>query len=204
MSEGGIDPQATATAAGPVVAAWWSNAGGSTFINTHRLTEVKVARIDVDGKYFPGAPGIYFVVPPLSGNVLWANSIQAVPQLTAVVTLKTAVPRGYGARGRIFPPPQALQITSNGMMTPAVALQSAQYFKLLIDNLNAVPVVGNVIVASRGKGHFTLDAKGKKTWTFPDPGAQNNVTEVSVGTVMDTQRRRRRQLVEQRQAVVIA
>jgi hypothetical protein len=204
LSDGGASNQATADAIGGQIATWYAS-GPSNFIDNHRLTSVKVARVEMDGLYTPNTiAGEYFPASPVPGSIAYAAFPGTMPQGTLVVTLTTAVPRGYASKGRLFPPPQALPIQVNGLVAADTATNDAQQFKSLIDVLNANALVGNVIVASKGKGHFTLDAKGKKHWTYPDPGAQHNVTGLRVGRVMDTQRRRRRQLIEQPVSVVIA
>lgn len=203
LSDGGVSGQVTADAALPQVQSWWANVNNG-FINTHRLTSVKCAQIDVNGHYVANTiSGEAFQVPPTAGPTLWAADQQAIPQNTIVATLTTAVPRGYASKGRIYLPPQIFNVQSDGLLSATDATSVANSVKSLINSLNAVSTIGNVIVASRGKGVLAVDAKGKKTYTYPNPGAQNNVTGVQVGRVVDTQRRRRRQLNEQRQSVVL-
>lgn len=203
LSDGGLSGQVTADACRPVISDWFANVNNG-FIATHRLTSVKCARIDTDGQYQDNTiSGESFQVPPTPGATAWSADQQAIPQNTVVATLTTAVPRGYASKGRIFLPPQIWNVQSDGLISVADATSVANSVKSLINSLNALSVVGNVIVASRGKGVRAVDAKGKVTYTFPNPGAQNNVTGVQVGRVVDTQRRRRRQLSEARLSVVI-
>lgn len=203
LTDGGVNGQVTADWAGPVVRDWWTNVNHG-FINTHRLTSVKCAQIGTDGKYVLNTvSGEFHVIPAVAGPTVWAADQQAVPQNTLVATLTTAVPRGYASKGRIYPPPQFYNVNNDGLISANDALDAANSIKSLITNLNAVETIGNVIVASRGKGVVAFDAKGKRSYTWPNQGVQRNVTGVEVGRVVDTQRRRRRQLLEQRQAVVV-
>lgn len=203
LFDGGLSGQVTADAAGPIVSSWWSNVNNG-FINTHRFTSVKCARIGVDGKYEPNTiSGEWFAVPPVVGPTLWAADQQAIPQNTIVGTLTTAVPRGYASKGRIYLPPQIYNVLSDGLISATDATSVANSIKTLINNLVAHSVIGPVVIASRGKGVRSIDDKGKVHYTYPNPGAENNVTGVQVGRVVDTQRRRRRQLSEQRQSVVL-
>ena len=201
LTDGGASPQATADQCLGTVNGWWANVN-SGFINTHRFVSVKCAQIGTDGLYVPNTiAGEAFQIPATAGPTAYAADQQAVPQMTICCTLGTAVPRGHASKGRVFPPPQFFNVGSDGLLSVNDALSCAQRMQSLITGLNGLGLVGNVIVASRGKGEFTVDAKGKKHFTFPNPGAQNNVTTVQVGRVVDTQRRRRRQLVESRNSV---
>jgi hypothetical protein len=203
LTDGGVSGQVTADAASGPVQSWWSNVNNG-FIATHRLTSIKCAQIDVDGHYPPTViSGEHFYVPPVAGPTAWASNQQAIPQNSICVTLTTAVPRGHASKGRVFLPPQIFDVQADGLLIATDAATIAQGFRDLIAALNAQTVIGNVIVASRGKGVRSVDDKGKVTYTFPNPGAQNNVTGVAVGRVVDTQRRRRRSLTESRQSVVV-
>lgn len=203
LTDGGVSGQVTADAAAGPIQTWWSNVNNG-FIATHRLVSVKCAQIDVDGHYPPTVvSGEHFYVPPVAGPTAWASNQQAIPQNSICVTLTTAVPRGHASKGRVFLPPQIFDVQSDGLLSVADATTVAQGFRDLIYQLNAVSTIGNVIIASRGKGVFTYDDKGHKHATFPNPGAQNNVTGTAVGRVVDTQRRRRRSLTESRQAIAV-
>lgn len=203
LSDGGISGQATADAVASTVSSWWSNANSSFFLS-HQLTEVKASRIDVNGKLEGGTTaGLHFFTPKVPGSAAQSNGGD-FPQLSLCATLLTAVPRGLGSKGRIFPPPQATGAPgADGLLIAATALQSAQNVASLITSLNAISLVGNVQVMSRGKGVWHNDAKGKKIWAYPGTGYSNNVTSVGVGRVVDTQRRRRRSLVESRQVSAV-
>lgn len=181
------------------VSNWWTKSVGAGLFpsNTHRLTEVKVAWINIDGKYpsnFPSAS--HFFLPPIAG----AGTPPAgqVAQNTAAVTLTTAVPRGLAAKGRCFLPPNANLITAtDGRMATTQALNLAQSVWDLIKGINADPNVGDVVVMSRGRRlRGPAKPNGQPTYTYPNPGATNIVTGVSCGRVIDTQRRRRRSLIE--------
>lgn len=203
LTDGGVSGQVTADACRPVINTWWANVNNN-FSETHRLTSVKCARIDVDGHYPPSeVAGESFQTPSTPGPVAWSSSQQTIPQNSICLTLTTAVPRGHASKGRVYLPPQINDVQSDGLLLATDALSIATNFRGLINSLNALSVVGNVIIASRGKGVFTYDDKGHRHATFPNPGAQNNVTGVQIGRVVDTQRRRRRSLNESRQSIAL-
>jgi len=204
LTDGGASSQATANDVGPAIAAWYPVAANG-FYATHRLTSVKVARIGVDGDYEPNeVSGVWFPGAPVAGSEGHAVDSPDVPQLTVCCTLQTAVPRGRGARGRVYPPPQRFNIGADGLLIAGDAAVFALRMAALVTAINARPLVGNVAVMSRGKREAGPIVNGKQTWTYPNPGSTNNVTSVGVGRVVDTQRRRRRSLIESRQTSAVA
>lgn len=194
------DPPTVAAALAPVVRTWWELAAPNQYfgaVTTHRLVEIKVALIGKDGHYVPNTvPASYFYNPPVAG-------LEAVPagqlaQNSIAATLTTATPRGLASKGRIFLPPSSRQLPlADGLLSANLAASIANSVKTLINNINGLPSVGDVAVFSRGKRVRGPNLpNGKWTWTFPNPGATHLVTGVSVGRVVDTQRRRRRKLAE--------
>lgn len=196
---------------GPEVLKWWTGGTGYTTgvdkwqpPNTHRLLEVKVARIGTDGKYDPDDPDSASYFPSPTGGAGTPLAASA-PQLTTAVTLLTAKPRGLASKGRIYPPPSTLwALGTDGRISTSVADQLAASIKRLINDINALTLVTNVAVFSRGKGVPTYNsAKNRIEYSYPNAGAVENVTGVGVGRVIDTQRRRRRQLADARQEVTL-
>jgi hypothetical protein len=177
-------------------------AGTSWFpFTTHRLVELKVARLGVDGLYPPDEVAYsHFYLPPIAGvTAPWDGT---VPQATISATLLTAKPRGLASKGRIYLPPcQRMSVDGSGLMAEANALAVANAVNLLVTTINANAEVGNVAIFSRGRREATFNPVTEKIeYTYPNPGAVENVTGVKVGRVVDTQRRRRRQMAEQYQS----
>jgi len=204
LSDGGIDNAATASAVQDDVLRWWSGAAPYTQnvdqfapALSHRLTEVKVARILPDGTYPPAeASGSVFYAPPQVGTGFQREGQSA--QQTMAASLWTAIPRGLGSKGRIYLPPSSLMIVgADGRLTQVASDQIAKSISRLISEINANALVGNVQIISRGKG-VRRDDVAKKRWVYdyPTPGPASNVIGVKVGRVVDTQRRRRRSLAE--------
>lgn len=201
-----------ALAASDDVERWWMglspySSGVDKFnpCNTHRLTEVKVARIETNGEYVDGQPAYsHFYLPPLQTSDVAPAGM--APQNTMCATLTTDLPRGYASKGRIFLPPcNTMLPTADGRISAANANVLAASVKRLINELNANTAIGNVAVFSRGRGVPAYDAEHNRIeYTYPNDGAVNAVTGVRVGRVVDTQRRRRRQLAETYEVVQLA
>lgn len=122
----------------------------------------------------------------LNPAVASPTSSGGAPQLTQVVSLRTAKARGRGHRGRFYPPGTASGIIgNNGQTQPAAALIVAQSAAEFIKSLNLLVTSGRVVVWSR------LNQEA------------NQVIGVTVDTVIDTQRRRRNKIVGQDQNVVV-
>jgi hypothetical protein len=193
------DPATVVEALADDVFNWWTQAGTTSLspVNTHRLTELKVALIGTNGEYVPDTFSVsHFYLPPTAG--ITAPPAGMTAQNTTAVTLTTAVPRGLASKGRVFLPPNGNMITaSDGRIATSSALNLANSFKVLLNGINADTHVGDVVVMSRGRAlRGPAKPNGQPTYTYPNPGATNKVTGCSVGRVIDTQRRRRRSLVE--------
>lgn len=203
ITDGGVSNEATALAISDDIEDWYRPnlpyGAGNIFnsLATHRLTELKVARIGVDGRYPEGeASYSHFYLPPIAGQTGKPAGMTA--QDTTAVTLTTAVPRGLASKGRIYLPPHAQALPDATGLVPAATIEPVlQSMRTLINAINANAVVGNVAIFSRGKGVPSYNAdRNRIEYTYPNPGAMNVVTGVAMGRVVDTQRRRRRQLVE--------
>lgn len=177
--------------------AWWT-ANGAAFAATTKMLGFKFNAVDVEGRYL--SEGVTaqrtFGAAGLPGT---AAGVALPPQVSCAVTLHTNVARGLAAKGRIYLPPfHTGMVAEGGVMLQTTATQQQDRFATLLNNLNNWPGIdaladpGNVIVASRGGVNSS-------------EGVIRKVTGVSVGTVLDTQRRRRSAFVEQRvDAAVVA
>ena len=105
-----------------------------------------------------------------------------LPQQTLCVSLLTGAKRGLASRGRFYPPATVLSLSSDGTVSKTGVNSVATAARTLITNLNQwpgtdTPIGGQVVVLGGN-------------------GVTRPVTAVSVGNVMDTQRRRRSKLRE--------
>jgi hypothetical protein len=200
-----------ALAAAPIVENWWRGTGYTAgtnkvqWLDSMKLEELKVAKIDYDGTYLAGSTSYsHFYLPAIAGTyTTWSGWM---PQAATCVTLTTGVPRGLASHGRIYLPPNDQQATgTDGRITAASALIVANSIKKLINDLNALTAFGPVMVMSKGHGVKVDDVTDKRwEWTYPNTGVSAAVTGTRVGRVVDTMRRRRRALIESPQGVQLA
>lgn len=114
-----------------------------------------------------------------TGGESGAHADHWPPQTMLVATLLTAIPRGHGSHGRIFPPPSCTAIQSDGRASTGTRDNMATQVALLLTRLNAYSEIGSIQVMSK-----------------IGSGVSSNVTNVRVGLVVDTHRSRRRSLAE--------
>lgn len=133
------------------------------------LTGAYVSQTDTHERVFAGQRG--------------TGGAGAVPQLSLCVSLLTGQRRGAAARGRFYPPPLGgFGILTDGQVGSATREAVATGAQKLIRDLNnwqGIDLPGALDVCVLGKG-----------------GVTRTVTSVAVGSVIDTQRRRRNKLKE--------
>jgi len=180
--------QTTLDAVAADVLAWWNattyTTGPMANPNAY-LNGIKLNRLDSAGHYMD--PVTREKVYPTRSAGKGAN-LSLPPQITIAHTLVTAVPRGRGARGRMYLPPQeaAASLNSEGKLTPTSATNCATSLVALINALNTTyALIGKVGVASNaGTGRF------------------EHVTKVQVGRTVDTMRSRRNRHTEDPPAAI--
>lgn len=145
------------------------------FNNQAKLTYIKRNAIDqVTYKYLDqGSSDTFSLTTPVAGTASAAPGQQAM-----AITLTTAQLRGLGHEGRFYIPLGTLNINPTGRVGDSQAGVMSIGAGGFISNLNAVRSDNRVCVWS-AKAHVMRE-----------------VTGVRVGDVVDTQRRRRKQLVE--------
>lgn len=160
--------------------------GPEARISHHATLEwVKFALVGTDGKYVVADDGSYVLnetydFDPLIGYL----NVSVAPQLSVALTMETAVRRGAGRYGRIYPPltgePSNDGYDNNhGMRATAFASLLNSINNSMDGPLTDDSVNPRVIVASSVR-----------------EGRNAIVTNVKVGRVIDTQRSRRNALVE--------
>ena len=148
--------------------------------NTASLAWVKFNEIDPVSRRYKSATETYerILTTPVRGGVEGAG----MPQQTLCVSLLTGAKRGLASRGRFYPPATIASLGADGTVNPNSVTGVATAARTLITNLNNwpgtdTPLGGQVVVLGGN-------------------GTTRPVTAVSVGNVMDTQRRRRNKLRE--------
>lgn len=168
------------------------------FNSKWKTTQIKVARILATGK-----TDLDNVVYAPYGTAIAGSfgSNTYPPQVSLAATLEVIGARGIAAKGRMYLPGIAKAIGENGQISSSEVLSVANGFKTFLDAVNvAASGDGGVILASQGRR--TKNAQGDYE---PVPGTAVNavVNRVRVGSVYDTQRRRRNDLVEQYQTATL-
>lgn len=148
----------------------------SSIQSAAKLSFVKVNAIGTNGRYiedgtneatFADLPGAYL-------------TFQGPNQVALAVSLTTGFSRGPAHRGRFYMPMPALTPDSSGLIPAAIAAEIGTSVDTLIANANSSGAGHQMVIMSRKAG-----APGHRA-----------VTGNEVGRVLDTQRRRRRSLVE--------
>jgi hypothetical protein len=161
------------------------------FSGSYRFLGCKVASVSTDGTSDPALTRYYYLPTAANGGSAAAG---LPPQISAVATLATLKQRGRGSKGRMYLPGVAYPVGGDGKMTTLQATTIANQMKIFLDAVNASPAVPGVVV---------LNSAEVAGVPYKAPEV-NRVASVKVGTVYDTQRRRRNQLVEQYSSATLA
>jgi hypothetical protein len=153
-----------------------------------KLGFVKYNAIGENGRYI-GDTTVEKLYEPAMASTSQSNGPF---QMAIVVSLETGVQRGLAVAGRWFLPFPGFSVSDDGYLLPASQNWVADASALFVNSLNDwdgidVPGAPRVCVISRGR------PTGPKTW---GPGIARRATNVAVGNVLDTQRRRRKALKE--------
>lgn len=146
--------------------------------NNALLSFVKLNGLDVNGHYV-AAGTTEATYADLPGGAAGAGSFPN--QVANVVTLTTGYSRGPAHKGRIYLPLPYFALGVGGTITAAAAIAVSGSMDTFLTDLNAVSAT-----------KWEVGVMSRKLGT---PGARR-VTGNLVGRVLDTQRRRRRSLVE--------
>lgn len=160
---------------------FWKDAANG--INTYTsLEEIKLAELDVNGKYV-GEP---VVSHPATATAGGSPGVPLPPQVALVVTLVAGSGKGLAGKGRMYLPGVNQQVDATGHIAGSYAQTLANNLRLLFSNINSqIPDPDGVVNASRGhKASLGIGARNVP------------VNGIRVGTVYDTQRRRRNGLQE--------
>lgn len=152
------------------------NTAAMNIDSQHRLLGVKLAPIGTDGFYPPGEVSVEALVTPDPGPGAGGN--HWAPQCCVCVTTTTDTPRGHAAMGRFYLPSMTGEISASGRQPAGLNATIAAAAATWLSAVQAT-TAGNPVVLSK-----------------VGVGANHEITGVRVGDVIDTQRRRRRQLVE--------
>lgn len=190
--------QAFADAIRTAWTAFWGSA--TSYVSSNfKVDNVKVAQVGTDGK-----TSLSNVIYAPYGTALAGTASSPIlpPQIALVASLENAGARGLAAKGRMYLPGIAATLTTTGQISTTNASTIAANMKTFLDAVNAAAPTGEkVILASQGRR--TKNADGSYS-VVPGTAVNALVTRVRVGTVYDTQRRRRNAMVEQYQSSTLA
>lgn len=177
------DAQASVEDIYDVLAAYWTRqATYSSAFNELRWVEANPISA-ATGKYlFPNQPVRF------EGAMARSSLVNAIPQVAYCVTLKGLTNRGPGSRGRWYVPVAfvaAQPLTSTGVVQQSLCEGMANSAAEMLEDVQAISVGAG---PNTWNPHLFGDGKGGPV--------MSPITEVSVGNVLDTQRRRRNQLEE--------
>lgn len=157
--------------------------------NNCHLTETTLALVDATGHTPREASGAFIQAKGL-GTALSGTGTSGMPLQVALVISQHSLTAGATGRGRFYlPSPVPGTVASDGRMSVATRdahLLRATAFCNAVQNLAVTNGYGTLVVASSGSASQGIA-----------PGLRP-VINVSVGRVLDTQRRRRGDLEEER------
>jgi hypothetical protein len=170
-----LDPTALIASAVTCVQNYHVRAG-SMISSQAKLSFVKLNAIGTDGRYIELTTTQQIVADVPGGTATNAHP----PQCALAVTLESGFSRGPAHRGRFFSPMPAVAMGTDGMISTTDRTAIKTSAELLRTDLNTLSTAWQVGICSRKLGAPTSRA----------------CTGVSIGRVVDTQRRRRRSLLE--------
>lgn len=133
----------------------------------------------------------HYTTPALGGK---GGSQTFPPQIALVASLEAAPSAGLAGKGRMFLPGVEIPIEADGTISAANRLAAIGPLKIFFDGVNSSESIpGFVINASKGRIGVPYA-----------PPVNRRVANIRIGSVYDTQRRRRNQLAEQYTGVALA
>ena len=158
---------------------FWS-AIRATIATGTRLTSAKVAPVDEDGRYIDNMDSvIYDWETPLRGT----GSSAHPPQVSVVASLTTGTRRGNATHGRMYLPLTSIPVNADDFTINVASrrIVANAVVGLLNDSLNNIADISldPVVMSNIGSG------------------TTRTITTVAVGSIPDTQRRRRNRFTEE-------
>lgn len=150
--------------------------------NQFTYSMCKVSMLNNDGRTM-GDQTVFH--SPTSAVIGGAGNQTLPPQISLVATLANSMPRGLATKGRMFLPGVGIDVDNTGHI-PAFSIDNISTNLQAFFNsvYNDADLPGNPVLASLGRGVLQTE------------GAIRNVTQIRIGNVYDTQRRRRNALHE--------
>jgi len=186
MGEESADAEVPTQLMADVIRNKWSDyfqAPGADISNQYVFTQCKVARFGTDGH--TELDNVVYSTPAATVDGDEAT-IKLPGQCTLVLTLKSDRLRGKASKGRMYLPGIAQMPGNDGRLTTGQTATNVALLKTFFDAVNAdADVPNSVILAAKWSGLLGIN-----------PAQNDYVTSLALGTVIDTQRRRRNDLAE--------
>lgn len=174
-------------AAADAIAAAWATFFGTATVGisgAFRSMGIKMARYPSGSENAdPDATVYAYHASPILGG---ASGSTLPPQIALVATLVAGTGRGLAGKGRMYLPGINHAIDNTGAIASAQRTNTANGLKAFFDTINASSSVSSDVINA---------SKGRIGVPFAPPVNQK-VTAIRVGSVYDTQRRRRNNLPE--------
>lgn len=164
---------------------WQAVFTGATqnFSPRFRTLGIKAGVVQEDGKMDLDTIYTSTYATPIAGG---SSGPTFPPQCAIVVSLRAANPVGLGSKGRMYLPGFNAPIDANGQISGTDTNRLATDMKTFLDAAE---------VATNSPGYVINASQGRVGVPFAAP-VNRRVTSLRVGSVYDTQRRRRNALVE--------
>lgn len=192
-NETGDAPDPGTTAASDIAAKWQTffTHTDAHISSGYRTLQVKVSQLDTDGDVDLNKIDFYDYPTPITGG---GGASTLPPQIALACTLTSEKQRGLASKGRMYLPGVNSAVSSSSAQLSTITLNPLlDKLKIFFDALkNDADVPGALILAS--KGH-KIPGPGAGEY-FYGAGEIKNVTGFRIGSVYDTQRRRRNAVPE--------
>lgn len=192
LGYGGGDADVSSEAMAEAIGALWNTffTAASTKISSNwTSTQVKIAMLNTNGT--TDLDNVFYYNYPAAILGTGAGAAMA-PQVSLAATLQSPLNRGLGSKGRMYLPGILALLNSNGRIADNDRLAICTNLRNFLRGVSDNALTANVpVLASKGRPGDVI---------FP---TIREITEVRVGNVYDTQRRRRNGLSEQYSTVAI-
>ena len=177
----------TQEAADAIRALWQTffTSAGANISNVYTTVGVKLSYFPSGSdKVDPAMTVFSYYGTPITGSR--TGTPQLPPQIAVVATLQSALPRGLAGKGRMYLPGSHMGLDASGQMDSTAKAGLLSAFSTFVQGVNnSTAMTAEVINASKGRIGVPFN-----------PPVNQYVRSVRIGSVYDTQRRRRNGLTE--------
>ena len=163
----------------------------NAFNGNYRFLAAKISSVNTLGMVDGATTQFYNLPTPAQGA---GSGVSFPPQISVVATLATVRTRGHGSKGRMYLPGISAGPDSTGHIASATVTSLTNTLKTCLDSINAhADVPGEIVLNS-----------AQVTTPVARDAIMLPITNIRIGNVYDTQRRRRNALAESYTTAVLA